>query len=122
MTPSIQLRRACYLLLIVVIYAMPFALGQRATIKQSVVAHALLLKSRPVTTLSTGDHPASGTWTVTGSLNTARVQHTATLLPNGRVLVAAGYEGLSFTPSNVLSTAELYDPATGACTVTGSLN
>ena len=34
--------------------------------------------------------PASGTWTATGDLNTARNLHTATLLPNGMVLVAAG--------------------------------
>ena len=35
--------------------------------------------------------PASGTWTATGSLNTARYFHTATLLPNGMMLVAGGY-------------------------------
>ena len=35
-------------------------------------------------------NPATGTWTVTGSLNTARDWHTATLLPNGQVLVAGG--------------------------------
>jgi hypothetical protein len=38
------------------------------------------------------------------SLNTAREQHTATLLANGKVLVAAGY--------GPLSSAELYDPGT----------
>src|SRR5207244_841009 len=58
--------------------------------------------------------PASGTWTVTGSLNTARDGHTATLLPNGKVLVAGGV-------IPYLSSAELYDPATGSWSTTGSL-
>src|SRR6266436_6398683 len=52
----------------------------------------------------------------TGSLNTGRYWHTATLLPNGKVLVAGGYDGV-----NYLSSAELYDPATGTWTATGSL-
>jgi hypothetical protein len=56
-------------------------------------------------------------WTATGSLNTTRSGHTATLLPDGRVLVAAG-EGEPGT----LSSAELYDPATGLWTATGSLH
>ena len=58
----------------------------------------------------------SGTWTATGSLGTARAVHTATLLPNGKVLVAGGnnYSGM-------LASAELYDPASGTWTATGSL-
>ena len=40
-------------------------------------------------------NPASGTWTATGSLNTARDYHTATLLPNGQVLVAGGADSNS---------------------------
>jgi Galactose oxidase, central domain len=43
------------------------------------------------------------TWTATGSLTTARTYHTATLLPNGTVLVAAG-SGLN----GFLSSAEIY--------------
>jgi hypothetical protein len=35
-------------------------------------------------------NPANGTWTPTGNLNTARDEHTATLLPNGMVLAAGG--------------------------------
>jgi CSLREA domain-containing protein len=61
--------------------------------------------------------PATGVWTPTGFLNSARHSHTATLLPNGKVLVAGG---ATFT--STLNSAELYDPATGVWTPTGSLN
>ena len=43
--------------------------------------------------------------------------HSATLLPNGKVLVAGGAQYGLFT----LTSAELYDPATGTWTATGSL-
>jgi hypothetical protein len=63
--------------------------------------------------------PASGTWTVTGpSLNTARWIHAATLLQDGMVLVAGGFD-TNFAP---LASAELYGPASGSWAVTGSLN
>src|SRR5260370_19782560 len=61
--------------------------------------------------------PASGTWTATGSLATARYLHTATLLPNGKVLVAGGLDS-GFHRS---ASAEVYDPASGTWTATGSL-
>jgi len=64
--------------------------------------------------------PSAGVWTATGSMTTPRAQHTATLLPNGKVLVAGGYNGK--IDNNLLASAELYDPATGRWTVTGSLN
>ena len=63
--------------------------------------------------------PTSGTWTVTGSLNTGRGFHTATLLPDAKVLVAGGQTGI---PGVTLASAELYDPASGTWTVTGSLD
>jgi len=62
--------------------------------------------------------PASGTWTPTGSLNTGREEHTATLLPNGMVLVAGGF-GVGV---GILASAELYDPTSGTWMSTGSLN
>ncbi|PYJ67913.1 MAG: hypothetical protein DME76_14105, partial [Verrucomicrobia bacterium] len=51
----------------------------------------------------------------TGSLNTGRFRHTATLLPNGTVLVAGGGDFAS-------TSAELYDPVTGTWRTTGSLS
>jgi hypothetical protein len=61
----------------------------------------------------------TGTFTATGSMNDRREMHTATLLPNGKVLITGG-QNTSVT-SSVLQSAELYDPATGAFTATGSM-
>ena len=61
--------------------------------------------------------PVSGTWSPTGSLNTARAGHTATLLQNGLVLVAGGYAADGYL---YLNSAELYDPATGTWHPTAS--
>src|SRR6266480_2125005 len=52
----------------------------------------------------------------TGSLATARFAYTATLLPNGKVLVAGGSDS-----NSILARAELYDPASGTWSATGSL-
>jgi Galactose oxidase, central domain len=53
--------------------------------------------------------PATATWTDTGSLNTARGSHTATLLPDGEVLAAGGFNADDF----FLPSAELYEPGIG---------
>jgi hypothetical protein len=64
--------------------------------------------------------PATGIFTATGSMSTARDFATATLLPNGKVLIAGGYVVVGAN-TMVLPSAELYDPATGTFTLTGSL-
>ncbi len=56
--------------------------------------------------------PATGTFVATGSMITPRADHTATLLPNGQVLIVG--PGAS-------SGAELYDPGTGTFFPTGGL-
>jgi hypothetical protein len=56
-------------------------------------------------------------WLLNGPLTVARYDHTATLLPNGKVLIAGGY-GANGVANG---TAELYDPATGLCTLTGTM-
>jgi WD40 repeat protein len=61
--------------------------------------------------------PSTGTWTRTGSMTTARANFSATLLPDGKVLVAGGTSASGVA----LASAELYDPATGTWTATASL-
>jgi serine/threonine protein kinase len=62
--------------------------------------------------------PSTGRWKATGSMSTGRRQHTATLLQNGKVLVAGGCCDIWGHP---LSSAELYDPSTGRWTATGNM-
>jgi hypothetical protein len=67
-------------------------------------------------------NPATGQFTATaGPLTVARYGHTATLLPNGMVLIAGGATG-GVNNRTILSSAELYNPATGKFTATGSMN
>jgi N-acetylneuraminic acid mutarotase len=60
--------------------------------------------------------PATERWSMTGSMHIVRASNTATLLQNGKVLVAGG------SYNDVLDSAELYDPATGVWSLTGSLS
>ena len=61
-----------------------------------------------------------GTFTaLAGTMDTARDGHTATLLPNGEILVAGGAANDNSTVS--LASAELYDPATDTWSATGSM-
>jgi hypothetical protein len=64
--------------------------------------------------------PGSGSWTFTGPMTgphgVSRVLHTATLLPNGKVLVAGGAG-----QNGPLDSAELYDPSTGSWAAAGNM-
>jgi WD40 repeat protein len=60
--------------------------------------------------------PETNTFTPTGDLNEARSGHTATVLPDGKVLIVGGWGVRQRT-----ATAELYDPQTGTFTVTASM-
>lgn len=63
-----------------------------------------------------GAFPAIGSFTVGPSLATARTNHTATLLPDGRVLIAGGYNAGSGNEvyRTHLASTEIYTPGAGA--------
>jgi hypothetical protein len=61
--------------------------------------------------------PVAGTFTPTGSLGSARYNASAATLSNGKVLIAGGFNGVSY-PAN----AELYDLASGTFSVAGALH
>jgi glycosyl hydrolase family 114/Kelch motif protein len=71
--------------------------------------------------------PGTKTWTPTGSMTTPRYLLSASLLPNGQVLVAGGWASTCcFSngqpgPQYPLTSSELWNPATGTWTATGSM-
>src|SRR5262249_53136179 len=71
-------------------------------------------------------NPTTGTWSPTGSMSVARFGGpTATLLPDGRVLVAGGCGGSDPDSGDcltLLASAEIYSPATGTWSPTGSMS
>src|SRR5436190_13139890 len=91
----------------------------RALIGFALYAAGLVLAFPPMSSVAAEDNAAaelsqsvptqaSGTWRAAGDLGPARFLHTATLLPNGQVLVAGGTLDNFVT----LASAELYHPAT----------
>ncbi len=60
--------------------------------------------------------PATKTWSTAGRMQTERMAHIATLLPDGRVLVVGGLA----QRGNAATSAEIYDPTTEKWSITGS--
>lgn len=58
--------------------------------------------------------PANHTWSTAGTMSVAHSNHTATLLPNGKVLIAGG-------SGNVVSSAEVYDPIANSWSAAGDM-
>ncbi len=56
-------------------------------------------------------------WTLTGQMSTPRVHHTATLLPNGRVLIVGDNGSIGG-----LVESKVYDPVSGTWSAGGNLN
>jgi hypothetical protein len=68
--------------------------------------------------LTTRTPAGPGTLVPTGNTTTARFSHTATMLPNGKVLIAGGMEQNGVW----LDSAELYDPAKGRFSAIGKMS
>ena len=89
--------------------------GQTTTVLQSgkvLVAGGSDTSGNTLATVEVYD-PIANAWSPAAPMNRPRILHTATLLPNGLVLVAAGGGGGA--------TAELYDPANNSWSFVGSM-
>jgi hypothetical protein len=86
------------------------------SIVSSIAATSLLL----ILSLSRPAAAQAGTFSPTGNMSTARNVAFATLLANGKVLVAGGFNPPSGT--STVASAELYDPDTGLFSPTGSMS
>jgi hypothetical protein len=64
-----------------------------------------------------GDDAGPGAFSCTGSLATARMAPGGAVLPNGKVLIAGGWNATGQT----LASAEVYDPASGTFSTTGAM-
>ena len=97
------------------VYTAPNTLGTYSVLATSVADPTA--SASAVVTIGLPASTAAGNFTAVGVMTTARAAHTATLLRNGKVLIAGG-EGTGF---QALASAELYDPSTRTFAPTGSM-
>ena len=64
--------------------------------------------------------PAARTFAATGSMTVPRAGQTITMLHDGRVLLTGGVKNVGFRSE--LASAEIYDPASGTFSATGSMS
>jgi hypothetical protein len=99
--------------------ARPFRVQYHAAVPTADGAVLILGGSRGETTVSESIDrfdPATRTFTRIGSLRTGRSNHTATTLPDGRILVLGGAVGVE-----IGAVADVVDPRTGAVSDGGTL-
>jgi len=119
--------RKCILMAVVAVLGMtgcstaPTTAGVRPSVRPSASASAMPSPTATQLRSPTATTPPSLSFVPTGSMHVARDAATATLLQNGKVLVAGGAD-FSGSPSvDYYASAELYDPATGEFATTGSM-
>jgi hypothetical protein len=65
--------------------------------------------------------PTKNTFTAISSMNGARLRHSASVLQNGKVLLAGGFSGCSGTECYAAKSAEIFDPSNNTFTLTPNL-
>ena len=100
---------------LVIVTALGSGLG---SVYSNVVCNLKNQSCVPASPSSSPTADLTGTWTATGDMTAARVDQTSTVLANGKVLVAGGYD-LNY--SGPIASAELYDPTLGTWSATGSM-
>lgn len=77
-------------------------------------------ETQPTTAAAIFD-PRTNSWIATAPMHIPRMEQTAVLLADGRVLVAGGLGHNDSSSVDGTASAEIYDPATGHWTMTGSM-